>query len=459
MRASIVIVADELTGAADCGVACTAAGLSTVVVLNDAARARDLDTEAIAFDADTRHQSSEQASAVTERAVRQLSSGDAMQVLYKKIDSTRGNFAIEIAAARKAVSRPPLSRRGRNQVALAQPLAIVAPAFPAAGRTTIGGRMFVQGIPLEETEVWRNEGIGGVADLPALLEEKAGLRTASIGLKTVRSGAQAMTADFAKYAAGNIEAVVCDAETEEHLRMIAQAAAQLAHPAFFAGSAGLARYLPEAFGLTQNIESHSSREQIQFANNELDQPMPDSTSSVHLASSPNRKLLFAVGSMSQISREQFRRLENEPSVSLFAISPGTLLAGPDSGRWRDTRNSIEKAMGLGNDIGVTVDLNRGINLNESTFLSDSLAQLVTPLVQEFAGLFCTGGETARALLDTTGAVGIRLIGEIEPGIPLGIAEGGPRLAIVTKAGGFGTAETLLNCRAALHRFLNQRTQL
>src|SRR6516165_2530833 len=130
MRPSIVIVADELTGAADCGVACTAAGLSTVVVLNDAARARNLDAEAIAFDADTRHQSSEQASAATERAVRQLSSGDAMQVLYKKIDSTlRGNFAIEIAAARKAVSGSPLSRRGRDQTALAQPLAIVAPAF------------------------------------------------------------------------------------------------------------------------------------------------------------------------------------------------------------------------------------------------------------------------------------------------------------------------------------------
>ena len=455
-----MIVADDLTGAADCGVACTAAGLSTVVVLNDAARARDLDTEAIAFDADTRHQPSEQAGAATERAVRQLSSGDAIRVLYKKIDSTlRGNFAIEIAAARKAVSGSPLSRRDRNQVALAQPLAVVAPAFPAAGRTTIGGRMFVQGIPLEETEVWRNEGIGGIAYLPALLEKNAGLRTASIGLATVRSGAQAMTADFAKYAAGNIEAVVCDAETEEHLSIIARAAAQLAHPAFFAGSAGLARYLPEAFGLTRNIESHSSREQIQFANNEPDQPTPDSTSSVHLASSPNRKVLFLVGSMSQISRVQFRRLENEPSVSLFAISPGTLRAGSDSGRWRDTRNSIEEAMGLGNDIGVTVDLNRGINLNESTFLSDSLAQLLTPLVQEFAGLFCTGGETARALLDTTGAVGIRLIGEIEPGIPLGIAEGGPRVAIVTKAGAFGTAETLLNCRAALHRFLNQRTQL
>ena len=461
MRASIVIVADDLTGAADCGVACTAAGMRTVVVLNDATRARDLHADAIAFDADTRHQTSEQASAATERAVRQLCSVDATRVLYKKIDSTlRGNFAIEIAAARKAISGSLLRPQGGNQAALAQPLAIVAPAFPAAGRTTIAGRMFVQGIPLEETEIWRNEGIGGVANLPALLEEKAGLRTASMELETVRSGAEAMAAAFTKYATENIEAVVCDAETEEHLSLIARAAAQqLDHPAFFAGSAGLARYLAEAFGLTRKLESHPSRQAIQPADNEFNQPMPDSASPTHLSPSTQRRLLFVVGSMSQVSREQFRRLENEPSVSLFAISPGTLRAGPDSGRWRDAMTSIQTAIDFGNDVGITLDLKPGINLNESTFLSDALAQLLLPLVRQFAGLFCTGGETARALLDIAGAVGMRLIGEIEPGIPLGITEGGPRLAIVTKAGAFGTAETLLHCRAALHRFLNQRTGL
>ena len=188
MRAWIVIVADDLTGAADCGVACTAAGVSTVVVLNDATRARDLNAEAIAFDADTRHQTSEQASAATERAVRQLCSVGSTRVLYKKIDSTlRGNFAIEIAAARNAASDLLFNPPGRNQAALAHPLAIVAPAFPVAGRTTIAGRMFVRGMPLEETEVWRNEGIGGIADLPALLEEKAGRRLRHCGRDVPRS--------------------------------------------------------------------------------------------------------------------------------------------------------------------------------------------------------------------------------------------------------------------------------
>ena len=105
MSASIVIVADDLTGAADCGIACTAAGLNTVVVLGENSRILDLAADAIAFDADTRCQSPEAAAAATELAVRRLCAGGGVRVLYKKIDSTlRGNFAVEIAAAPPARS-------------------------------------------------------------------------------------------------------------------------------------------------------------------------------------------------------------------------------------------------------------------------------------------------------------------------------------------------------------------
>ena len=75
-------------------------------------------------------------------------------------------------------------------------------------------------------------------------------------------------------------------------------------------------------------------------------------------------------------------------------------------------------------------------------------------MRRFGRLFFTGGETPRAFLISTGAVGIRLICEVEPGVPLGTVEGWHNLQIVTKAGAFGSPQTLLRCRAALHRFLN-----
>lgn len=59
------------------------------------------------------------------------------------------------------------------------------------------------------------------------------------------------------------------------------------------------------------------------------------------------------------------------------------------------------------------------------------------------GLVLTGGHTARAVLDLLGVASYALGGEIESGIPWGIAEiDGRSLPIVTKAGGFGDVDSL-----------------
>jgi uncharacterized protein YgbK (DUF1537 family) len=453
MRPQIVIVADDITGAADCGVACTATGLSTVVVLSEASNAAGLDAEAIAFDADTRRQPPEAAAKATEHAVRQLCAGGGVRILYKKIDSTlRGNFAVEIAAARKS-SAGLLVHGEADQVEVAPPLAIVAPAFPATGRTTRNGRMFVRGTPLEESEVWRNERISGVADLLALLQTKAALKTAWLELETMRAGVENLTAALAKHAGMGVEAVVCDAETEEDLRAIAEAAAQLREPALFAGSAGLARYLPQAFGLAQKPGS-APRFRLRKERQVRRDPAAAGRDRPSGCQDPARaRLLFVVGSMSQVSQEQLRHLATEPGVRALTISPSALRAGANSRRWQYTNTQLEEAVDHGDDVALALSLEDGIDLAESVSLSRALAQLLVPVASRFSGLFCTGGETARALLNAAGAVGIRLAGEVEPGIPLGTVEGWHNLPIITKAGAFGSPQTLVRCRAALRRFL------
>ena len=82
-----------------------------------------------------------------------------MRVLYKKIDSTlRGNFAVEIAAARRSCDGLLAHGGADNARVPAPPLAIVVPAFPATRCPTHGGRMLLQGTPLEES------GVGGTRD-------------------------------------------------------------------------------------------------------------------------------------------------------------------------------------------------------------------------------------------------------------------------------------------------------
>jgi uncharacterized protein YgbK (DUF1537 family) len=351
-------------------------------------------------------------------------------VLYKKIDSTlRGNFAVEIAAARRAV----IGLLAGAEAAVA-PLTLVAPAFPATGRTTLGGRMFLNDTPLESSEVWRTEKIAGVADIPAMLSTAAGLRARFVELKTIRGGAKRLAAVLDELvAATETEAIVCDAETDDDLRIIAQAAASRQQPTIFAGSAGLARHLPRAFDLI-----HAS----------FRKTVPRKT-----AATPTAPLLFVVGSRSQISRQQLDILAGEPGIRCVSIPPAALRNGLTSFGWQQAARSVSEAFDAGEDVALALTLDEEINLAESTFLSTALGQFLLPLAPRLGGLFCTGGETARALLDAVGAVGIRLVGEVEPGVPIGTAVGWRDLPIVTKAGAFGSVRALVHCRAALRHLL------
>jgi D-threonate/D-erythronate kinase len=289
-----------------------------------------------------------------------------------------------------------------------------------------------------------------VADVPALLQTVAGLRTASVALETIHADVETLAAMLAKHAGAGVEAVVCDAEAEEDLSAIAHAAARLRRPVVFAGSAGLARHLPQAFGLIR--KRASPPDVVQPAR----PPEPNSPIS-RSRSAARAPLLFVVGSMSQVSREQLRRLANESGVRVLTVSPATLRAGPGAVPWEDAMRLMDEALRGADDVALALDLGQGINLGESAYLSEALAQFLLPLAWRFSGLFCTGGETARALLTAAGAVGIRLVGEVEPGVPLGRTEGWHNLPIVTKAGAFGTPQTLVRCRAALRSLLAQQT--
>lgn len=306
----ILIVADDLTGAADCGAACAAHGLETVVVLDDAEGIPR--AQVVALDANTRAMTPTQAAAETARVVRKYPA----RIVYKKIDSTlRGNVGAEVAAALAAYR------------AMGHPnaVAVVAPAFPAMGRTTKGGRIYVRG---EAIENW---------DIEWMLE---------------------------------------DAETDEDLRAIATKWIHYEAGVVWAGSAGLARWLPEAAGIERGV----SRRALKAA----------------------EPLVFAVGSPAQRSREQAEALKEE---------------------------------GVGND---------EVLMGEAEVLAEMIARRQEPM----GGLVLTGGETARAVLSRLGIAALQVVGEVETGVPVLVAESSG-LTVITKAGDFGDRETLLRCRKAL----------
>ncbi len=402
----MLIIADDLSGAADCGVACAKAGLDTIVSLDEAAGTGN--GQAVAIDADTRGKPAAAAAAETARIVRAHAAPG--QILFKKLDSTlRGNVGAELAAVL-------LTRRAMH----GNLIAIMAPAFPATGRTTACGHQLLHGVPLEHTDIWRREGIEGIAYIPAMLDAW-GLRTAVIRLEIVRDEVQLRTA--LAEAAAHCDVIVCDASVDADLRAIARASMLLGRNTIWVGSAGLAHYLPEATGLQRRRRAL---------------PLPI----------VNGPMLFTVGSVSAISREQVRHLA-PAGVEVVTVPPALLRAGAGTAGWAGSQAALAAALATGHDTVALLGMAADVDLSEGPQLCQALGQLVAPFVWSVSALVATGGETARAVLQGSGVTGLRLIGELEAGVPVSITTDGHALPVITKAGAFGQPDTLLHCRAAL----------
>ena len=390
----LTIIADDLTGAADCGIAFVLAGLPTFVAFGK--RAPPGGAQVLALDTDSRAASPEEASRRVHAAARDAWAQGA-RTLYKKIDSTlRGHVGEEVAAAVAA-----------GKEAGRRPMVIAAPAFPALGRTTHGGRVLVDGVPLGRTEVWRKSGMIGPADIAGQLRA-CGLRVAGADLEAVRSETLPRGA----------EAVVCDADREEDLRHVAEAGARADASVIWVGSGGLARHLPAALRLRP------------------------ATAAARRFAPRQGPVLALVGSRSSVAREQARELCGQPGTDCIELTPDALLSGRDVPEAR-------KALEAGRDVALIIAAGDEVDRSRSLRLAAALARLAVPLVVRVAGAIATGGDIARALLAGLDASGIWLAGEVEPGVPIGITDTEPPLAVVTKAGAFGSPSTLKRCRAAL----------
>ena len=350
----VTIIADDLTGAADTAIAF---GAPAYVSLGGPLP----QVEILAVDTDSRGLSP-QAAAERVYAAARDAYRQGTRHLYKKIDSTlRGNVGPEITAAWRAAR----DSFGHASV-------VVAPAFPSMGRTVRGGRVFVHGVPLEKTEHWQ----GG----PFLKEMLRGLPAATI----------------------------FDAESEAALAFVARIGVEsISGAAVWAGSAGLARHLPQALGLP-----------------------PRKPASMPRGQGP---VLVLVGSRSVVAREQASVLAAVPGVASFSLDPSTLEA-----------DGVQQALTSGSD--VVLQLPQGqVDPDRAPLFAAAFGRIALR-APSLGGLIATGGDIARAALVAMGARGLHLLGEVEPGVPFGLAGS---LRVITKAGAFGTPETLRNALLAL----------
>jgi uncharacterized protein YgbK (DUF1537 family) len=247
----------------------------------------------------------------------------------------------------------------------------------------------------------------------------AGVPTTHLALETVRAGAHALSAAVRE---APTRVVTVDAIEPSDLTCIARAA--LEGDVLPCGALGLARAWA----------------------GQLVAGKPRRAEPPHLdARSP---FLIAAGSRHPRTHEQVVRVASDLGlaiVALPAVSGDRTWVSQGSepgGGWPE----VAAALSTHRSVIVRSPLQEVQDAAYRERLCAALAAWATRACREFevGGLVLTGGETAHAVLRTLDATAVRILGELEVGIPWGRLEGGtkPGLLVVTKAGGFGHADSL-----------------
>ncbi|MDB5715788.1 MAG: hypothetical protein JWO15_3185 [Sphingomonadales bacterium] len=413
MRRRWFILADDLTGAADCAIAFARRGSTAELSWGIGPLGFSESADVIAFDANSRMLSAQSAAQTQQTALSKLY--DGQRTLFKKIDSTmRGQPAAETAAVLKHIC----ARTGSA-------LGVLAPAFPDAKRTMIGGCVQVDGLPLEQTDLWRRDHGYASADLATMLAT-AGIDAHKVSLEVVRSDPAMLRAALESRTHAGTAVAICDAETNGDLRRIAAACLPMLDRTLLVGSAGLAH----AFAA---MEPETMREKL-------------------FPKQSDKGALIVVGSLAAASRAGARALANSGLAAHVSISAQTLLYDQDG--CAALGRQAAALLDTGANVLVEISAEGEIDMSLGPQLAAVLASALSPALSRIGALAVTGGETASALLSQLGVHRLQLIDEIETGIAISISLGAVSIPVATKAGAFGDENSLIrmtNCISAISK--------
>lgn len=389
LNREIVVIADDFTGANDAGVSLALSGKKVSVAFQTPFTD---DTDALVINSDSRAmKASEAAEKLTQYAI----DVHAAKWLIKKIDSTlRGNPGAEVEAL--------LRLSGKGQ-------AIIAPAFPAAGRTTEEGLCLVNGVPVTETEF---------ASDPKTPVRHA--QVAKVLAEQTRLKSRVVTpAELATALKSDARLVIVDAQTDAELDQIINTAFACDEKPLLVGSAGLCDALARRLATP-------------------------------------RQLLAVIGSMSEIAQKQIQRVRGQHNVSTVLIDINDVFNGTMAGY----QQQIARALAAGQHCVVhtcadtqarhqieTLCQQRGLS---RAALGETISAFLGALTRNAletrhpAALYVSGGDVAMAVASALNAQGFAISGQVAQCVPFGRFLGcrwqGP---VMTKAGGFGTETTLL----------------
>jgi uncharacterized protein YgbK (DUF1537 family) len=406
------VIADDFTGACDAGIQFRKCGLETVVLADvEKIRKHKAATDVVVVDTETRNLDPKVAYDKVKQTLKTFQKF-GIKLVYKKIDSTlRGNVGAEL----NAVLDETLIKG-----------VLVAPSYPQQGRTVVNGQAYVKGVPLEKTE-FAYEFLSPVKDshVQTLIKGQSKRKIGCLNLSMIRAGPNELRDCLEKLLEKGNRIIVADTETKEDLDKIAKASADL--NLLPCGSAGLAE-------------------------------------KIALSMTPKKLLLVVSGSVNKVTLDQIETAQKkigipmvEPDLDEVLVSDEKLrvaaanLADKAETILQETGIVIIRLAGSRNVVQKTLDAGEKLGLSHMQVV-DKLLSILGLAVNEvsdhcrLSSLVLIGGDSSAKVMDAIGAEGIRIEAEIFPSISMGRIRGGKHegMLVVTKAGGFGDKQTLVN---------------
>ncbi len=420
----IGIIADDLTGANDTSLQLFLRGCKTQVAFGeDISIDENLKTEVFAMSTETRNVDAKTAHEKVLNVSENILKKYNFEYIYKKIDSVlRGNIAVEVVTLLDS---------------LEYDAAVIFPAFPNEGRTTIGGFHLVKGIPLQRTEVSRDPACPIMESniinlLKSQLPEEMADYTDLISLDIVMKGAGPILTKLNDLISKGKKLIVADAVSTTDLEQIAFAVTKSSYKILPVGSAGAAQALGKIW--------HPDTDEDLVKEPQV----------------PNLPKLVVSGSATDLTASQIKRLQENDNIEntyFIAIKPQNIFSNDFEEIAQRILNNLIKdntvIIHSSELIENTEELTSLLIENELTkevFISkicDYLASVTkTVLSQKEAVLITVGGETSYKCCRAIGSKNLQIIDTVAPAIPLGVDHKGQ--LIVTKSGNLGTQNTLID---------------
>lgn len=368
----LLVIADDFTGALDTGIQFASSGIEVYVLLE--LKSMELPECAVMiYDAETRHKSPQEAYSLIKKTV-QWARKNGIAGIYKKTDSAlRGNVGIELQALLENWEDDNL---------------IFAPAYPEMKRFTRKGIQLIDGIPVAESVFGKD-----------LFEP---VRHSSVA-EIIHETSNVKTYETDKNALETLEKrkgiLIADADTYSDLDQIAKWSMKHGVRSY-AGCAGFAR------ALAGNVYKNGKKNEIRS----MSPILLAVCGSIHPATVRQVTSAGQKG-MERISLKKKMLLDLEKFDKEELCRCAKHWAAICSEKKALILDVEQEENAAGADMG---EISRGEKI------ADGLAMVTKQILDSgiYPTLFCTGGDTLRAVVKSLGLTAMRPMAELFPGVVL-----------------------------------------